>query len=153
METTPIGLSQFLKSVTKLWLVEHSVPQVLAFVTEQSELCYRFEKLWQTNQSCFRRFESILSVTYLVKSDKKGLPSILIASETLLGSVIKFESLVLLIFFCFSKWGWGCYKAPREGGKNDMTPVKKDVLKGHHLVKNRINLRPELAPVDTSYQQ
>ena len=80
METSLIGLSQLLKTVAKLWLVEYSVPQIWAFLTDQWELCHRFEQLWKTIQNCFHKFESILSVTYLVKSDKKGLPSIAIVN-------------------------------------------------------------------------
>ena len=47
-----IGLSQMPKSWGKMF--------------DLSELCHRFEQLWQTSRSCFHRFVLILSVTYLV---------------------------------------------------------------------------------------
>ena len=66
MERTLIGLSQLLKSVAKPWFVCHKCPNLGNRIFDLSEPCYRFKQLWQSSQSCFHRFESILSVKYLV---------------------------------------------------------------------------------------
>ena len=68
-----IGLSQLLKSVAKLSLICHKCPNLGNRIFDQSELCHGFEQLWQTNQRCFHRFESILSVTYLVLFNFRAL--------------------------------------------------------------------------------
>ena len=73
METILIGLSQLLKSVAKLSLVCQKCPNQGNRIFDQSELCHGFEQLWQTNQRCFHRFESILSVTYLVLFNFRAL--------------------------------------------------------------------------------
>ena len=49
----------------QLWLVCHKCPNLGYRIFDLSEPCYRFKQLWQSSQSCFHRFESILSVTYL----------------------------------------------------------------------------------------